>query len=266
MPFHSHPNIAEPAGNEKLWRYISFIKFFDLIDTAQIHLTRLDHLTNDPWEGLPPPKNYSPDLQVSVSTVKLSIGNKIETSTVKSEMSLKDFHGEKFEAELKRQKESDVKAKQTVFVNCWHRSPYETDAFWNFYSNANCIAISTTPDSIKKSINDSRILYLANIRYYDPETESIPDGNVLYAPTHKRQHFSHEKETRILYKDFENYKRTGRNPPLTNRLNVDLNILLQEVWLPPTADDLLKSSVTSLLKKKGIEAQIKSSSILSKPF
>jgi hypothetical protein len=58
-----HPVFEPPDGHAQLWRYMDFIKFVSLLDTAELNFSRSDML-GDPFEGsLPKPVAHQREVQ-----------------------------------------------------------------------------------------------------------------------------------------------------------------------------------------------------------
>lgn len=245
---------------------MSFTKFFDLLQSKEIHLTRLDKFSNDPWEGKVPPNHYDPERLISVSHQVVSDGGTISLNNPNSTLMKQiDIFGDKWDNYVKSSKEAEERTRKTFFVNCWHINDYESEAAWNLYTKSDCVAISTTVQSLTTSISNTYDLYLASIQYYDPTKETIPSGNSFFAPTHKRRQYEHEKEVRIMHHCTHSLQWWKNEAMEFHRISVDTNLLIKEIWISPFSDDLLEKSVKHLANSHGLNAKIIKSTILTPP-
>ena len=48
--FKEHQDFKTPKDNSKIWRYMDFTKFIDMLDKSALFFTRVDKL-GDPFEG-----------------------------------------------------------------------------------------------------------------------------------------------------------------------------------------------------------------------
>jgi hypothetical protein len=50
MPFQSHSDFTDIPDDTVLWRYVDLYRLLDLVQTSELHLTRVDDM-EDRWEG-----------------------------------------------------------------------------------------------------------------------------------------------------------------------------------------------------------------------
>ena len=51
MTYERHPRLPDTDDPDTvLWRYVDVYKWLDLLQTSELHLTRVDQM-EDPWEG-----------------------------------------------------------------------------------------------------------------------------------------------------------------------------------------------------------------------
>ena len=92
-----------------LWRYMELAKFAFILQESQLHCPRGDQF-EDKFEGSYPLKNT------------------------------KDFEGYGFEGE---------DWKKFVYVSCWHKSEFESDAMWRLYGlSKNGVAIIANEEKL----------------------------------------------------------------------------------------------------------------------
>jgi hypothetical protein len=115
-----------PSPEAKLWRYLSFSKFVSLLDSAQLHFTRVDNF-DDHFEGAWPKKDFD------YWTRERLIGV----------FKVPDF---------------TEQMKCNVAVSCWFKSPHESAAMWRLYAAGNeGVAIATTFGKLYDLVNAAAI-------------------------------------------------------------------------------------------------------------
>ncbi|WP_299207846.1 DUF2971 domain-containing protein [uncultured Dokdonia sp.] len=173
--------------NTIIWRYLDFSKFIALLETKQLHFTRLDDFY-DKFEGAYPPSDY--------------------------ERFLSDDFLAKIEKSLLSQL-IDILVRLGNFASCWHINNYENYGMWKSYINTNeGVAIKTTVGNLMKSLQNSKnsIVY-GNVEYVDFnkldirkyfEHKKRNGVQVMPIPSFfKRKSFSFENEFRaVIYFEF----------------------------------------------------------------
>jgi hypothetical protein len=209
-----------------VWRYMDLPKFLDLMQTSELHFTRLDQL-EDPYE------------------------HAIQTAACRR----KPLDGE------------------TMYVNCWILSEYESAAMWTIYGGKTGIAIRSSRlrvgslvDSPWKleGIDGATSSAFGPVQYLDDKRIAellAPTGespkNVV--PTfNKRLSFSHEHEIRMaIGLRGEHQERSHL------RLRVNLNDLIERIFVSPTAPGWIANVARRAAEKYGIEKKVTHSELLS---
>lgn len=221
-----------PERQLTIWRYIDLTKFVDLLLSSQQFFNRSDKF-QDPFEG---------------------------------RLKLKDYEQNKFMFTL------DEETKKFYFLNCWHINELQSDAMWKIYlEGKNGIAIKSTVgkliDCFQKSDDDvfiSKVYYrdFENVTFNDlmlEQQNSLFDGRgaSINSFNYKRKSFEHENELRVFYVDMPipHTIKGGipREPLNFKRIDVDLNILVDEIVIAPFADSWFKPLVESLISKLGYQ-------------
>lgn len=225
-----HEHLEDVEDSIILWKYMNFSKFVALLVAEGLWFSRLDRF-EDVFEGRYPAANKKlrPDVYGDVL-----IPQEIYDAT--------------------------EKMRYLLFVSCFHVNNYESSAMWSLYSKDEGIAIQTTAKLLKESfLHETRNIYLTKVNYIDYENEFMPEGNIMYLATHKRKSFEHEKEVRCIY-----------NNPLTNptekggfgfSAKMDLNKLIQKVYISPFAQSFIEQIITNLLHKFNLSANVISSKL-----
>ena len=146
-----------------------------------------------------------------------------------------------------------------VFINCWTRSEFESEALWQTYCpGGQGVAIRTNTESLLYSFTDIIPGILAVIRYLDYERERIPVDSI--APyIHKRKSFEYEQEVRaIILTDASDDIQHNRDSHCRT-YNVDLTMLIKKVIIHPQALPGLVDAVESMLNYYGLETPVEQS-------
>lgn len=219
-----HPAFKKPQTETvKLWRYMDFTKFVSLLDKSALFFCRVDKL-EDQFEG-----SYS-------------------KANIPFRTALYDCP----ENELKGLSELHERAKQQLAINCWHLSECESCAMWKLYLRSDCgIAIQSSFKRLTDSFaKEKRDVFIGKIKYIDYKKDIIPEGNIFWGFMHKRKSFEHEKEMRaVIQLPLKNGK-----PLVSDGLfvSVDLDTLIESVYLAPKSARWIRELVYSVQRKYGL--------------
>ncbi|MGI2040171.1 hypothetical protein ACRN9Z_19160 [Shewanella frigidimarina] len=164
--------------------------------------------------------------------------------------------------------------RKRVAINCWHKNEFESEAMWKLYvPSKEGIAIKTNIGSLTSAITKAQLeehVYLADVRYVNYENHEFQDSASLDPFVTKRVSFVHENEFRIfIVKDLSdmNLHIELHKSPIEHGVNVkvDLNELIQEIYIFPTAPTWFKSLVVSICEKYSINCTINQSSLNKAP-
>ncbi len=173
--FTDHPEFKKPDDPEtKIWRYMDFRKFVDILDTKSLFFSRSDTF-DDHFESSYPQLSVTERPQDFVEQ-----GVPEETAQLVSDLS-KTF-------------------RRFVALNCWHMNSYESAAMWRLYLKSNeGMAIQSTYGQLVKSFHQSEDqIHVGVVSYIDYDSDRIPGLNVLRPFLYKRKSFAHENEIRTL--------------------------------------------------------------------
>ena len=243
--YKKYRGFYEPSNKQtKIWRYIGFTKFVDLLDTSELYFSRLDKF-EDPFEGtLPinPLKEFNPFFS------------------------------------------STDNVRQFWFANCWHMNEFESAAMWNIYLDTkNGIAIQSTFEKLVNSFSKTEEdIFASIVKYVDYNSTTyhrLMDDNkwsenspstTVNPGIYKRKSFEYENEIRVFYIDtpieYEQEKITQRNLPEGKRIITDLRLLIDTIYIAPKADRWFKNLVESITKKYELNVQIKSSILYERKY
>ena len=234
--YKEHPAFEKPKDeNAKIWRYIDFTKFLDLLDKKALFFPRADKL-GDPFEGSFPRGN------VVLRPVTYKITSKDTLKTISA-----------FYEQFRR----------FTAVSCWHLNEYESAAMWKLYlKSEEGIAIQSTFKRLKDSFTDEKpTIYIGIVKYLDYEKELMGREGSLSAFVHKRKSFEHEKELRAVIQSFlrrRNGEINWSKPPFKDGLHacVNLDSLIEKLYLAPTCPDWQLELVESVVKSHGLNKEV----------
>jgi hypothetical protein len=262
--FEEHPVFQPPADRSiHIWRYIDLPKYISLLNDKALYFCRMDKLV-DRFEGsLPRPDILLRKAGAYSKRIVQSSDGRLET-------------GEKSWARMFRVERTHA------FVNCWHMNKHESAAMWQLYcSNTQGIAIRSTYQVLCESFRNypSRV-YVGLVSYidYDQELIRAPRSNTpllfntLYPLMHKRRSYQHEAELRALVTwspplTGKSLKAVWRKPKDTGILvPVDLDLLIESVFVAPNAEPWFRKVVDSVSAKYGLSIQPRQSRLGEGPL
>lgn len=242
------------TNKSKLWRYLDFTKFVDLIINKRLYFRRID-LYEDPYEGYIS-ESYKTDLSSQYSYLK-------------KELKLSE---ENYDDLL----HSHINGLEAIpfysYASCWNLGDVESAAMWKLYGGSNdCIAICSTVNDLAVTLEEENDeengnLHLKNIKYTNHL--AVPDTKNWLAPMfEKRESFSYENEFRALFVlndglkhlSSDNFKALPKKDVLKNLnedgfyLNIDVIKLVNCIYISPTASKLFHELIESLLVLTGLE-------------
>lgn len=253
--YEAHPAFLDPPDIDcSVWRYMDFAKFVDVVSTGELFFARADCL-GDPFEGSYP----RPDIEERQQRYRVAAANSTAEARAQAELSLEH------RAKLTRA------WREGVGVNCWHMNPMESAAMWSLYLRSNDgIAIRSSYRRLRDCFRDTRAIYLGKVTYMDYQTGNLPNLNLLHAFVHKLMSYEHEREVRALI--INHWDAGGGLPgpkPIESgglRVRVDLNDLVESIYVAPTAGDWLPKLVSSVVHRLGYDFKVVSSSLSGEPL
>ena len=239
-----YPEDAE--DDTSIWRYMDLGKFLSLIQTSQLwfpHTSKFD----DPYEG-----RYSKEVAEEFQREKWGIE---EPSAEDTEYFIEDDADD--------------------YVSCWNRKESQSAALWELYNNgSNGVAIKTTVGELKRSIVVEPIddldfeIQFGKVKYH--VTGDEPWG--YYAPIFsKRDIFEFEKEYRAVLTVFGTHDGVDIDgvkimPGVGIGLGVDLNMLINEVYISPGAGSYLEDVIERLRSDYEPDFSIEKSTVFDHPL
>lgn len=130
---------------------------------------------------------------------------------------------------------------------------------WKLYvSNLNeGIAIKSTYSKLYRSLKKDPAISIGQVNYIDFNGSFTGVNESFW---YKRKSFEHEKEVRAIIRDRKANNEFGLSIP------VDLNILIEKVYVSPTSQKWFRELIESVMKKYEINKKIMTSEMLTEPF
>ena len=232
--FQPFPFIPPDDPEVKTWRYMDFTKFVSLLDTGSLFFCRISEF-DDPFEGAYSLANASmrrrvyPEEHASID----------EVSRLNREL------------------------REMIAVNCWYMGEHESAAMWNLYSkSSDAICIQSTYSKLRKCLPE--IAKIGIVKYVDYTSEWIPERNRYSPYLYKRKSFEHEQEIRVIVDLSEHNELTMIDKGVL--LKVDLESLIEKIYIAPLSAGWLKDLVVSIMKKYGIHKTPEPSDLEARPL
>jgi hypothetical protein len=255
----NHPSFKHPADSAiKIWRYMDLSKFVALLLNRALHFCRADAL-GDPFEG-------------SITKVQYELRNYI-TANRHADPRLVEWRSIPDDA-LQQIFEAQARGNRFIlanlFVNCWHMNEHESAAMWRLYSQSQeAVCVQSRFNRLAKTLPAE--VFAGEVKYIDYESDVFPRGNAFNALMHKRLSFSHERELRaVVILPPESAR--APDPPLFKRtvngctIDVDVQNLIEAVYVSPTAAAWFKEIVEQLIAAQGMKMPVRQSSLSATPL
>ena len=214
--------------DKTIWRYMDLSKFERLLeDNGNLYFTRSDKF-EDSLEG-----------KYSEITLK-----ELEEKYLK-------LHGEILVENWKKLDMINA-VRRNSLVSCWHINEHENIDMWNTYAKEKeAIVIKTSINKLYESLNISKNMNfnidIGEVVYIDFHNTSLEYKNHIIEPLFfKDKKYEFENELRVVV--WKRPQNNILNTDLNNfyvchggSLNIDLNILIDEIYISPnSSDDLIK--------------------------
>jgi hypothetical protein len=226
----NNPNIKLPQDSDTIvWKYLDLSKFLDLLLSQKLFMSRSDKF-EDQYEG-----TFSEPTFEEIK--KLSINNPDFLNYYKT-------HREK------------------VAISSWHINEYESFAMWQIFTqNSEGLAIQSTVKRLQDALVPEKNYkqYIGEVNYIDYKKEYIPFDDMFFPFLFKRKSFQYEREVRIITDVADS------NIKLNDglKINVDINQLIEKIYIHPKSENWYKNLVIQLVKQLGFDFEIEKSDLES---
>lgn len=237
--YKKHEIFDLPSKDTVIWRYMDFWKFKDLISTSKLYMPALYYLS-DPNEG-EVPKNIGKIL--------------IEQA--------KEKYGEAAAKGWERLVAPNENFKKTNFVSCWNIKEVESFALWKIYTkDKSAVAIKSTVQRLIESIEIEEEIqqHIGKVIYHDGNSYAIR-GNMFDLLIRKWSYYDYENELRIVSMKGAKNDKALKTHPQGLRSNINLDILIEKVYVPAEAGEEDCNAVSEMLKENGLFKDVKYSGI-----
>lgn len=219
--------------DDSLWRYMDLAKYLSLLSSKTIWLARPDTFKDLREGSFPESMKHELDvIYAALSKRPDFTGNHLVNNT-------KDFQNY---------------LNQNTFISCWHRSIEESMIMWEIYGReSNSIAIKTKVINLKRSLDIDELYRTFAIEVALDSVMYTNSANVQSKQNYrlpyfiKREHFAFEREARLYVRSKEQY--SSSDSPSGYSLQVDLNTLIECVYVHPDADEWFLSTIKDVTHK-----------------
>ncbi len=252
-----YPHLRIPKyEHAKIWRYMDFTKFVSLIDKQALFFPRMDRL-GDKFEGSIPKHTYP-------NAEKLA-----------QELKAEDLDLYKWDRDNRKGSKLYLKAqRRCTFINSWHLNDNESAAMWKVYLKTDeGLAIQSTYRRLVDSLNSSETkIHVGRVRYVNYSSK-YPFNVASFPFICKRRSFEHEKELRaIVFTDNVKFDpkslvtQSSRKIPNGMDIKVNLQTLIEKIYVSPTAEKWFEELVKSIVNKYSINKPVRRSSLAEDPI
>ncbi|HEY0046110.1 MAG TPA: hypothetical protein VGB44_05290 [Flavobacterium sp.] len=223
-------NIKLPEDpNTIIWKYLSFSKFLDLLLSKKLFMARSDKF-EDQYEGTFSEPTFEEMKRLSVDNPKF--------------LDYYKTHREK------------------VVVSSWHINEYESFAMWQIFTQNNeGLALQTTVGRLQQALAPEQQLeqYIGQVNYIDYKREYIPFEDAFFPFLFKRKSFQYEREIRVI----TDMSLHNININEGIKINVDIDKLIERIYIHPKSENWYKKVVIEILEKLGFDFIIEKSDLES---
>lgn len=220
--YTEHPEFyIEKTKDLPLWRYMDFWKFLQLINNSTLFFPNIE-MMGDQTEGKIPQKIYKMMLEDD------------------------ERNGRKNNFAKNYKEFVEKKLREKTLILSWNANKNESFAFWKMYAKEKLgIAIKTNIDRLKNSFKVAEEnIYIGEVRYYDDENPKYKTGNTFYTFLTKNNYYEFESEVRCITSILKDDEKTTKN------IKVDLNELIEDVYISPFAEKSGLIELIEFLKEK----------------
>ncbi len=227
--------VANVNGNTIVWRYMGHEKFIRLIRDSSLWFSRASAMS-DKYE-----------LTIPEHSIEAFRKHLIESGVSKKKIESKEYD---YYWENEPNKESSL-------INCWSRDRDENYALWKIYlgGDKDGVGIRTTAGKLRNSLiqKQNSINYSTDFKFSMGEVKyshyiKYDELNPVSVLTTKKPFYKFENEIRLfaLEQDYAHSLLSGNTKGIN--VPVDLDVLLQEVYISPFSTLSYRKEVESLLR------------------
>jgi hypothetical protein len=143
----------------------------------------------------------------------------------------------------------------------------ESAAMWKLYARTEeAICVRSTFAKLSNLLPED--VFVGQLIYVDYDRHIVPYGNILWPYVHKRRSFEHERELRALIADMQGaFSSPPSEPPCDGVWrSIDLEALIDSVYVAPTAPGWFKDTVQATMKQFGLHLPLVRSALDESPL
>ncbi len=223
-----------PDDSSIIWRYLDLAKYVSLLKDKSLFMTRADKF-KDVFEGAVALLSDKEEYDKALKKYFDDVSEGTATTDILVEQSHKA-------GELLR---------SNSFVNCWCESDHESMAMWRLYAAFNepkGVAIRSTVGRLRQAIGQA--VEIGRIGYIDYSKTWLNPNEALWR---KRRSFEYEHEVRIRIIPKEGL---SDNPPKFMTLAVNLDQLIDSVYVSPMSEPWFKDVVEDVMNKYNVNKAV----------
>lgn len=261
--YKEHDIFQKPSDNAKIWRYMDLTKFLSLLHKEALFFSRSD-LLGDRFEGSLPKTEGQESFTDHVKERLKQFGKK-EIELPSDYVSMHEF------------------IRKTCYICSFHLNQFESAALWKLYLKTNeGVAIQSTFKKLIEglSVSQKYEVLIGRVQYIDYSAETIPiTENMLYPLIFKRKSFEYENELRAMVAFPREIYPDDTLPDPKSQIMIDLNKIpnglyvpidlekvIENVYIAPTAPSWIKELIQSLIEQFGFAIQVKQSILDEDPI
>lgn len=228
--YKTNPNISLPENPETVvWKYLDLSKFLDLLLSQKMFMSRSDKF-EDQYEGTFSEPTFEEIKKIAENNPRFL-----------------DYYKQH---------------REKVAISSWHTNEYESFAMWQIFTKNNeGLAIQSTVGRLKEALlpEKNSEQYIGEVNYIDYKKEYIPFEDAFFPFLFKRKSFQYEREVRIITNV------THQNIALNDglKIHVDVNKLIEKIYIHPKSENWYKKLVIELVTKLGFDIEIEKSDLES---
>jgi hypothetical protein len=212
------------SGHLKIWRFIDFWKLVDLLETRELHFTRLDQFP-DALEGTKSGPAWERDIRATFDRYMTEAFPPTQAGIQAAR-----------EGALGVVSVDQDFTRATTFASCWHMNEDFNPALWASYTKEpNPVAIESTVERLLFAANyqpGGRIIHIRPIKYIDHASEDMDDW-MKHLFKDKKYEFERELRAHVYEAGHhESMANLLARPPF-RRSPCNLTRLLAVVHIPP---------------------------------
>jgi hypothetical protein len=231
---------SEPAADDHVWRYMDFARFVSLLDSRTLFFGSAK-IMRDPWEGA------------------FGSGSSVDPGYL--------------------QYLEQMQTREMMYMSCWSVGEVESAGLWDLYQSGSMgVALKSTWGRLTSSLRTRRYIVGGAIEYIDHASTEIDPSNIFNTYVYKRRQFEYEREARLLHwagaeREGSDQLRDGevKSIPLSELIRpgipikVDLETLVESVYVAPNAQPWVAELVKSVIAKYGHDFEVFESTLYAKP-